>query len=138
LKLKDESDSVAATAPKQHGQWMEPPRYMTAEELAWFAYAQTRTDIFPHLESEQQRINLDTLRFGTRRTLNFSFEFTPSLYISTSLQQHDLTGKAGSISALPDAFRAAVEKRMEEQKKIYANMRPGQSGPTRGSNIPPN
>ncbi|MEZ0324807.1 MAG: hypothetical protein ACAH95_02795 [Fimbriimonas sp.] len=137
LRITETGGNVVATLPRQRPDWTEPPRYMSAGELAMEVYMQANPEIFPWTGPEDQKLDLGLLQFGTRRKLAFTFQLSKSLYMQRTLLHHDVGDEAKPIGALPEAFRAAFEKGLESQKKMHPAPRPGQGGVPAKRNIPP-
>jgi hypothetical protein len=138
LDLDIQADLVMISPPYEAaGGGMYGGRSLGADEVAQTLYAKERPGIFPWIDGDA---GWDQRKFwsGNRRTLNFRFDFGGLASMIKQLQdvkyQHSDPIPYSQIS--PE-FRELVQKKLEEMRKQYANVKPGQFGGTRGGTQTP-
>jgi hypothetical protein len=71
--------------------------------------------------------------FGDRTMLDFTFDFADLAVMTKQLQNMRYPqGEPVPYSQIPAEFQKEVQKKLEEMRKMYAGVKPGQFGGTRG------
>ncbi|HWA82905.1 MAG TPA: hypothetical protein VG820_05710 [Fimbriimonadaceae bacterium] len=139
LKLADTSSKVVMSPPTAGPNGiMFGSQDMGPEEIAQALYAKERPGIFPWLD-QQTPFDERKFTYGTRRSLNFTFQFGKVATLAQALQDmsYDFTEPV-TYDKLPSDFRKLVADRLAEIRKEYANVKPGQFGnPVGGQATPP-
>jgi hypothetical protein len=139
LKMEESTTQIAGVSPYE----VRPGAYyggqaVDANELAQRLYAKERPGIFPWMDGEP---GIDALRFrfGSQRTVQLNFEFGELARMTKALQDHDYgTTTPAPYAQLPESFRKEVQAKLEEMRKNYKDMKPGDfGGGTRHSTPPP-
>lgn len=139
LKLRDSSSKVLVAQPSPgQGGIIYGNQDMSPEDVAQALYAKERPGIFPWLD---QQPAFDERRFlcGNRRTLDFTFEFGKVATLQQALQDVAFDSEEPvPYTKAPAEFQKAVDARLAEMRKQYANIKPGQFGnPIGGQATPP-
>jgi hypothetical protein len=130
LKIVESTDTVAMTGSHlvtyPGGSYTRAGQVMTAEELGQSMYQQEHSDIFTWMADDQQKLNLEQLRFGSRRRLAFTFNLLPEFTVGGILDDNQMQPKKlNGIAGLPADFQAQVQKSMAQMAESYKNARPG-------------
>jgi hypothetical protein len=110
---------------------------MAAWEIAERLFAKERPGVMRAIEKEPA---IETMRFrhGTRRSLQFDFDFGDIARISLGLQDEDFgDSKPAPFEQMPEAFRKEVQTKLEQLRKRYSNARPGGAGGKTRQSPPP-
>lgn len=139
LKLKDSSSKVLVAQPSPgQGGVIYGNQDMSPDDVAQALYAKERPGIFPWLD---QQPAFDERKFlcGSRRTLDFTFEFGKVATLQQALQDVAFDSEEPvPYARVPSEFQKAVDAKLAEMRKQYANIKPGQFGnPTGGQATPP-
>jgi hypothetical protein len=132
--LRIQSDAVMISPPYEApGGGMYGTRSLGPDEVAQNLYARERPGIFPWIDGDtgwDQR----KFWFGNRRVLDFTFDFGELALMSKQLQDTKFqSGDAVPYSQIPSEFRDSVQKRLEELRKQYAKVKPGDLGGSRST-----
>ena len=91
------------------------------------------------MADENQKVDLTHFKYGRRLQLTFTFEFTKTLSLMESFEDHSVGDfKSITMDELPDDFKKQFNQAYADLKQSYANAKPGQfTGNAKGSNPPP-
>lgn len=112
---------------------------MDPNSLAWQMFETSRPDLFPYAVKQNEGVDFTKFRVATRRTIEFDIRLTPILKKTITL--HDVEfpeDKVVSYKDLPEDFKKQLDAALAEQKKNYANTKPGDftGAPTRTNGQP--
>jgi hypothetical protein len=132
VALRSQTESVLISPPYEApGGGMYGTRSLGPDEVAQNIYARERPGIFPWMDADtgwDQR----KFWFGNRQVLDFNFDLGELASMTKQLQDTKINpGEAVPYSQIPAEFRDGVQKRLEELRKQYAKMKPGDLGGSR-------
>jgi hypothetical protein len=138
LRLTDESSDVISLPAYEmqpgfvtSGQWVGP------DDVAQRMYAKERPGIFTWLDNTPG-FDTGTFRFASQQRLNFQFRFGKEAEMSKLLQDTNPgNSEAVPYAALPESFRKAVQAALEELRKQYKDVKPGDLGGSQRQSPPP-
>jgi hypothetical protein len=141
VKIVESMETVAMTGMRQvtypGGSYTSQGQVMVADEIGQRLYEQDHPDLFPWVTGDDQRLNFEQLRFGSRRRLKFTFDLMPEYTIGGILDDNRLQAKKiNGIAGLPADFQAQVQKAMAQMAENYKNVKPGTLQQTK-PDIPP-
>ena len=102
-------------------------RGLTAKEVAWHRFVQSRLDLFPTSRFKLDQTDLEHLRLGRQRSNRLTIRFAPDLWMELKLDDRDYeTPEATPYAVLPASFKAQVEPLFQRYKARYGKLKPGQ------------
>ncbi|MDR3689815.1 MAG: hypothetical protein P4L46_10585 [Fimbriimonas sp.] len=138
IKLKSDSSYVVMAGPTRNQPYDMAPRELDANSLAWQKYSQERIDLFPWMSDEMQKVDLTRLQFGKRLQITITLQFTPSLSIGQSFDEHDPDQfQTVTIDDLSGDFKKQFTDAYANLAQAYASAKPGTFNRGGGANPPP-
>jgi len=99
---------------------LEPPMF------GFVMYSTTRPDLFPNMAQKNNVSLTKNLRFGSKLSINMQFRFKEDISMDRTLQSLDVpSDRRYSFEDLPEDFRKQVQMAIDQNKKAYANAKPG-------------
>lgn len=129
----------ANAPPRASGDYLIESRALTAMELGWQMFAQSRPDLFSWTKEPLQSVKVDRLQFGVLTTIHITLKFLPLVVRPAELRDLKVASdQMLSFDQLPDDFKKDVEAAIAQYKMQFKNAKPGQyKAPPVGNNIPP-
>ena len=129
------------TGTQDSTSWYSAGQAYGADSIAYELFENERPEFFPWRQQEQgNSVQFRTIRLGTRTQLNFKFAFTPTLSMTQSLEDKNVTTEDVPYAQAPESFRKKVEEALVNLRKQYKDMKPEQfsgGNPKQGNTIPP-